>query len=94
MNKLDEIIRSRQAPGFLRPVTGPGSCENEIVGTRPDVPKEIMLTLKRAEELGKMRDPKFRRNAEGLAASIKAKAPLPKVDYEKDGHPSLGDLND
>ena len=70
----------------------PVSFGDEIIFTRPDVPKEIKLTLKRAEELGKMREPKFRERAEVLMQSIESKPPPLKVDYEKDGHPSLGVL--
>jgi len=73
-------------------LSGLNKFDNEIIGTRPDVKKEIRLTLKRAEELGKMKDPKYRAMAESLMRKVDSEPPKRQWDYEKDGHPSLGDL--
>jgi len=86
-SKLDEMIRLGQGPSVVRTSRGPGSCSSEIVFDRPDMKKEIPMTLAKMELAGK-----FHNNPDAMAAAkIKydesKHTPPSNVDYQKEGHP-------
>jgi len=85
------MLEARQAPGLVRMTDGPGSCNREIIADRPDPAKDIPLTLKRAEELGRFQTPEAREAAQAKMDEARA-MPHQNVDYQRDGHPQLGDL--
>lgn len=65
---------------------GPGSAVNEIVFDRPDMAKEVRLTLKRMEDDGKLNTPELIRAAQVKYDELKDR-PVEKLDYQKEGHP-------
>lgn len=59
---------------------------NEIVFDRPDVAKEVKLTLKKMEADGKLNTPELMRAAQVKYEELKDR-PAEKIDYQKEGHP-------
>ena len=73
---------------------GPGSSVNELVFDRPNMKKDIPLTLKRMEQDGKLTSPDTMRAAQ-LKYEESKSLPDEKIDYQKGGHPlDGGDTND
>lgn len=76
----------------MRPVAahglsdGPGSSVGQLVFDRPNMKKDIPLTLRRMEQDGKLNNPDSMK-----AAMLKYKEsqslPDEKIDYNKGGHP-------
>lgn len=85
-SKLDEILRTRQFPGVANVSDGPGSCSKELIFDRPDMQKDIPLTIKKMEESGQLKDPKMRAIATMKLEKAKKMGPS-KIDYQKEGHP-------
>ena len=81
------IIESGKAPGVCRTSRGPGSCSNELIFDRPNMKKDIPLTLKKMEESGGfVGKPDSVRAARIKLEEAKA-MPDSTVDYQKVGHP-------
>lgn len=87
-SKLDEILRTRQAPGIAGAGRGPGCGNSEMVFDRPNPLHDGLRTARIMEEGGKLKDPRIVRLIQNKMRSLKAQEPLrEKVDYQKEGHP-------
>ena len=84
--KLEEMIRLRQPPGLAGVSDGPGSGIHEMVFDRPDIHKEIPMTLAKMEAAGRLKDPSAMAAAKVKMDSLKHK-PREKLDYQKGDHP-------
>lgn len=78
-----------RAPALHRLSDGPGSGANQLVFDRPNMKKDIPLTLKRMEADGKLTNPDAMRSAQIKYEESKL-LPDEKIDYQKGGHPLDG----
>ncbi len=67
---------------------GPGSGRTQQHFNQPDAKKDIMLTAKRLEESGTLRDnPEMKKYCDIKVAAAKAMPDTSGIDYGKTGHP-------
>lgn len=89
-NKIDEMIRCKQAPGLHRLSDGPGSSPTQKVFDRPDPAKEVQMDLRAMEDAGRLKNPKAMQNAQIKMRAVRdreAKGLNRKLDYQKGDHP-------
>jgi hypothetical protein len=87
-SKLDEILRTRQAPGVSGLDSGPGHSRGQMHFDRPDPYYNGLKTARMMEDAGQLKDPKLRKMVEFKVQKLKEQEPTrEKIDYQVDGHP-------